>query len=182
LPLHATTHPDPETDTPYAAARLVLTLALMIVGTCGMYIVPVVLPVVQAEFGVARADAALPYSPLMIGFGIGGLIMGRLADRYGVMVPLLIGAAGLGAGFAVAGTTNSLAGFHAGSRSADRSSGKRRDVRAAHRRQSIGATKARLTEPPFSAPPALLRDPNSCSDQFSRSAPQLQAGTRTRSQ
>jgi MFS family permease len=66
---------------------------------------------VQAEFGVARADAALPYSLLMIGFGIGGLIMGRLADRYGVMVPLLIGAAGLGAGFAVAGTTHSLSGF-----------------------------------------------------------------------
>ena len=85
---------NPQTDTPYAAARLAVTLALMTVGACGMYIVPVALPAVQAEFGVARADAALPYSLLMIGFGIGGLIMGRLADRYGVMVPLLIGAAG----------------------------------------------------------------------------------------
>ena len=101
----------PQTDTPYAAARLVVTLALMTVGACGMYIVPVALPAVQAEFGVARADASLPYSLLMIGFGIGGLLMGRLADRYGVMVPLLIGAAGLGAGFAVAGMTHSLAGF-----------------------------------------------------------------------
>ena len=109
--IQATTHPNPQTDTPYAAARLVVTLALMTVGACGMYIVPVALPAVQAEFGVARADAALPYSLLMIGFGIGGLIMGRLADRYGVMVPLLIGAAGLGAGFAVAGTTQSLSGF-----------------------------------------------------------------------
>ena len=83
----------------------------MTVGACGMYIVPVALPAVQAEFGVARADAALPYSLLMIGFGIGGLIMGRLADRYGVMVPLLIGAAALGGGFAVAGTTHSLSAF-----------------------------------------------------------------------
>ena len=107
----AASSPNSETDSPYAAARLVVTLALMTIGACGMYIVPVVLPVVQAEFGVARADAALPYSLLMIGFGIGGLIMGRLADRYGVMVPLLIGAAGLGAGFAVAGTTHSLSGF-----------------------------------------------------------------------
>ena len=111
MPLPATTHPNPQTDTPYAAARLVVALALMTVGACGMYIVPVALPAVQAEFGVARADAALPYSLLMIGFGIGGLIMGRLADRYGVMVPLLIGAAGLGAGFAVAGMTHSLWGF-----------------------------------------------------------------------
>src|SRR5688572_1615608 len=83
----------------------------MTVGACGMYIVPVVLPAVQAEFGVARADAALPYSLLMIGFGLGGLIMGRLADRYGVMVPLLISAAGLASGFALAATTQSIATF-----------------------------------------------------------------------
>ncbi len=107
----AAAHPVPQTDTPYAAARLVVTLALMTVGACGMYIVPVVLPAVQAEFGVARADAALPYSLLMIGFGLGGLLMGRLADRYGVTVPLLIGAAGLGAGFALAATTHSLSAF-----------------------------------------------------------------------
>ena len=42
--------------------------------------VPVVLPAVQADFGVARADASLPYTLLMIGFGVGGLFMGRLAD------------------------------------------------------------------------------------------------------
>ncbi len=83
----------------------------MTIGACGMYIVPVVLPSVQAEFGVARADAAMPYSLLMIGFGVGGLFMGRLADRYGVTVPLLIGAAGLGVGFVVAGTSTSLAAF-----------------------------------------------------------------------
>jgi MFS family permease len=102
---------NPQTDTPYAAARLLVTLVLMTIGALGMYVVPVTLPAVQAEFGVARADAALPYSLLMIGFGIGGVLMGRLADRYGVMVPLLIGAAGLGAGFALAGTTHGLAGF-----------------------------------------------------------------------
>jgi MFS family permease len=100
-----------QTDTPYAAARLLVTLALMTIGACGMYIVPVVLPSVQAEFGVARADAAMPYSLLMIGFGVGGLVMGRLADRYGVTVPLMIGAAGLGIGFVAAGTSGSLATF-----------------------------------------------------------------------
>ena len=66
-----------------------------------MYVVAVVLPAVQAEFGVARADASLPYTAMMIGFGVGGILMGRLADRFGVMVPLLIGAAGLGIGYTV---------------------------------------------------------------------------------
>jgi len=97
-----------EVDSPYAALRLLNTLALMAVGSCGMYVVVVVLPAVQAEFGVARADASLPYTLTMIGFGIGGVLMGRLADRYGVMVPLLVGAAGLGVGFIAASMATSI--------------------------------------------------------------------------
>jgi MFS family permease len=80
----------------------------MTIGSSSMYIVAVVLPSVQAEFGVARADASMPYTLLMIGFGIGGVFMGRLADRRGVAVPLLIGAAGLGVGFVAAGLSGSL--------------------------------------------------------------------------
>jgi MFS family permease len=83
--------------------RLMAALALMTIGSGGMYLVAVVLPSVQAEFGVARADASLPYTALMIGFGTGGLLMGRLADRYGVMVPVLIGSVGLALGYAAAG-------------------------------------------------------------------------------
>ena len=97
-----------EVDSPYAALRLLNTLALMAVGSCGMYVVVVVLPAVQAEFGVARADASLPYTLTMIGFGIGGVLMGRLADRFGVMVPLLVGAAGLGVGFIAASMATSI--------------------------------------------------------------------------
>ena len=87
-------------DSRYAALRLAITLALMTIGSVGMYVVPVVLPAVQADFGVARADASLPYTLLMIGFGLGGIVMGRLADRFGVSLPLHVGALGLGLGFA----------------------------------------------------------------------------------
>lgn len=95
-------------DSRYAMLRLMITLALMTVGASGMYVVAVVLPAVQAEFGVARADASLPYTLLMIGFGIGGMLMGRLADRFGVMVPLLIGAACLGTGFILASMAGNI--------------------------------------------------------------------------
>ena len=95
-------------DSRYAVWRLAITLALMTIGSAGMYVVPVVLPAVQADFGVARADASLPYTLLMIGFGFGGIVMGRLADRFGVSVPLLVGAAGLGAGFSVAALANNI--------------------------------------------------------------------------
>jgi MFS family permease len=99
-------------DSPYAAFRLGVTLIIMMLSASGMYVVPVVLPAVQAEFGVARADASLPYSMLMIGFGLGGVVMGRLADRFGVMIPLVVGGISLGLGFVVAGTATGMATFN----------------------------------------------------------------------
>jgi MFS family permease len=95
-------------DSPYAWTRLIVSLLLMTLGGSGMYSVTVVLPRIQAEFGVARADASLPYTLTMIGFGIGGILMGKLSDRFGVMVPVLLGGVGLGAGFIAAGSATSL--------------------------------------------------------------------------
>ncbi|HUL56978.1 MAG TPA: MFS transporter, partial [Usitatibacter sp.] len=89
-------------DSPYAWTRLMITLAIITVGASGMYVVPVVLPAVQSEFGIARAAASTPYSLLMIGFGVGGVLMGRMADRFGIHWPLAVGAIGLGAGFILA--------------------------------------------------------------------------------
>jgi MFS family permease len=94
--------PQREADSAYAWWRLVATLGLMTVGSSAMYVVAVVLPAVQAEFAVGRSEASIPYTMLMIGFGFGGILMGRLADRFGVTVPLFIGAAGLGLGFLAA--------------------------------------------------------------------------------
>ncbi len=95
-------------ESPYAWTRLFVSLLLMTIGGSGVYTVSVVLPRIQAEFGVARGDASLPYTAAMIGFGLGGVFMGRLADRFGVMTPVLIGAAGLGGGFIMAGASGSL--------------------------------------------------------------------------
>jgi MFS family permease len=102
----------PATDSPYAWARLMVSLLLMTLGGSGMYSVTVVLPRIQAEFGVARADASLPYTLTMIGFGLGGILMGKLSDRFGVMVPVLLGAVGLGAGFIAAGSATTLWQFN----------------------------------------------------------------------
>jgi MFS family permease len=109
----AMTAADRTADSRYAWARLAAVLALMTIGSAGMYVVAVVLPAVQAEFGVARSDASLPYTLLMLGFGLGGIGMGRLADRFGVMVPVLVGAAGLGTGFALAAGAGSIGTFAA---------------------------------------------------------------------
>ena len=103
-----TTNKPKESDSPYAWARLAVSLALMTIGGSGMYGVTVALPLIQQEFSVARSEASLPYALTMIGFGIGGVLMGRLSDRFGVIVPVLIGAAGLSAGYIAAGLAPSL--------------------------------------------------------------------------
>src|SRR5690349_19945631 len=91
--------------------RLAASLALMTIGGVSMDGVVVVLPAVQAQFDVARADAALPYTLTMIGFGIGGILMGALADRYGGIVPVLVGALGLGAGLVLSGISANISQF-----------------------------------------------------------------------
>ena len=103
---------EPPGESAYAWLRLLVSLTLMTIGGSGMYGITVVLPRIQQEFAVGRSDASLPYSLTLIGFGIGGVLMGRLADRFGVMVPVLVGGVALGAGFLVAGSAQSLWQFN----------------------------------------------------------------------
>jgi MFS family permease len=97
-----------ELDSSAAWRRLAVAVALGTFGSVGMWSVPVALPVVQAEFGVARGGAALPYTLAMVGFAVGGVLLGRLSDRRGVVAPLLCGAAALSLGYIVAGLAGSL--------------------------------------------------------------------------
>ena len=104
-------HARGEAESLYACLRLGASLALMTIGGVGMYAMAVALPPVQAEFGVTRSAASLPYTLTMLGFGLGGILMGRLADRFGVMVPALIGGACLGTGMILAGSAGGLGQF-----------------------------------------------------------------------
>lgn len=98
-------------DSRYAYVRLLITMLLLTVGSGGMYVVAVVLPSVQAEFGIDRAQASMPYTALLVGFGVGGIWMGRLADRFGVMWPLLLGALCLGLGYILSGLSGGIWSF-----------------------------------------------------------------------
>ena len=79
--------------------RLLVSLALSTIGGIGLWSSVVVLPTIQAEFGIDRASASLPYTVTTLGFAVGGVLMGRAADRFGITVPLFLGAIALGAGF-----------------------------------------------------------------------------------
>jgi MFS family permease len=98
-------------DSRYAAWRLLATLGLVTLGNSGMYVVSVVLPVVQAEFGVGRGDASLPYTLMMVALGLGGMVTGRMADRFGIMRVLWVGALAVCGGYALASQASSIWAF-----------------------------------------------------------------------
>ncbi|TPG59661.1 MFS transporter [Roseomonas nepalensis] len=98
-------------DSSYAWWRLVAAVLLATIGGIGLWSIVVALPALQAEFGVARADASLPYTLTMLAFMVGGVGMGRLADRFGVVVPVVIGALALGAGYVATAFVSDLRQF-----------------------------------------------------------------------
>lgn len=95
-------------DSSYSWLRLAMSLLLGTIACVGTWSVVVVLPSVQAEFGTLRAGAALPYTCVMLGFGFGNIFMGRIADRYGIVVPVVMGAILLGAGYVLAAMAQTL--------------------------------------------------------------------------
>jgi MFS family permease len=100
-----------ERESVYAWTRLFAALSLSTIGGVGMWSVIVALPAVQAEFGVARSVASLPYTVTMICFGFGGILMGRLSDRFGISVSVVGGAVSLAVGYAAASQATSLGQF-----------------------------------------------------------------------
>ncbi|GJD48539.1 putative MFS-type transporter YhjX [Methylobacterium crusticola] len=95
-------------DSAAAWRRLVVSVLLTTIGGVGMWSVVVVLPAVQAEFGAARGAAALPYTLTMVGFAFGGVLMGRLADRFGIVAPLVLGGLCLVLGYGATALAGSL--------------------------------------------------------------------------
>src|SRR5690554_3901108 len=89
-------------DGPYSWFRLAVSVLAGTVVSVGMWSVVLVLPQVQAEFGVGRGDASLPFTATMVGFALGNLLLGRLVDRFGLATVLVGAALSLATGFTVA--------------------------------------------------------------------------------
>ncbi len=98
-------------DSAYAWRRLLISLIISTVGGIGMWSTVVVLPTIQAEFGLDRGDASLPYFAVSLGFAGGGVLIGRLVDRFGIVLPLIGGSVVLGLGYMVAAGTQNLLQF-----------------------------------------------------------------------
>ena len=100
---------DDSLDSRIAWSRLAVSLAIATIGNVGNWSIILIMPAVQAEFGIGRAEAALPYTLTMLGFALGNLLIGRAVDRYGISVALIGAALGSGLGFWLAALSGSVA-------------------------------------------------------------------------
>jgi len=95
-------------DGGYAWLRLLAAVLISTIGGVGMWSITVVLPTLQADFGVTRGDISFAYTAVMLGAVVGGPIMGRLSDKFGIITPVIAGAAMLALGLGLASLTANI--------------------------------------------------------------------------
>jgi MFS family permease len=88
--------------------RLVIALLIGSIGGVGMWAIVVMIPAVQAEFAATRGAVSLAFTLMMFGFGLGGVIAGKITDRFGIVPAMAISIAFLGVANVLAGLSGQL--------------------------------------------------------------------------
>jgi MFS family permease len=95
-------------DSRRAWIRLVTAVIIGSLGSVGMWSVVVALPAVQTEFGASRGTASLAFTMVMLGFGSGGVLTGKITDRYGIVTAIGLGIGILTLGYLGAANSSSI--------------------------------------------------------------------------
>src|SRR6187551_3120221 len=95
-------------DSRRAWIRLWIAVVIGSIGSVGMWSVVVVLPVVQSEFSATRGGASLAFTMVMLGFGAGGVVTGKITDRFGIVTAIGAGIAIMGLGYIGVGYVSAL--------------------------------------------------------------------------
>jgi len=95
-------------DSRRAWTRLAVAVLIGSLGSVGMWSVVVALPVVQNEFAASRGTASLAFTLVMLGFGLGQVLTGKISDRYGIVTAIGVGIGILGLGYIGAGLSPSI--------------------------------------------------------------------------
>jgi MFS family permease len=111
--VHAPSQPSKDSppftpDSRQAWVRLVLAVLIASVGAVGMWSVVVVMPVVQQEFAATRGAVSLSATMIFFGFGLGGVIMGKITDRLGIVPAMAVSIAFLTGSYVLAGLATAL--------------------------------------------------------------------------
>jgi len=95
-------------DSRKAWMRLAVAVLIGSIGSVGMWSVVVALPAVQTEFSASRGATSLAFTMVMAGFGLGGVVTGRIMDRFGIVTAIGIGIAVMGLGYVGIGQASAL--------------------------------------------------------------------------
>ena len=87
---------------------LFLCTAVATMTSIGMSTFSLFLPPIEKEFGLTRSMVTLPYMVAMLGWAVGALTFGKLADDRGSRPVVLIGIALMGTGFAGMGFSQNV--------------------------------------------------------------------------
>jgi MFS family permease len=96
---HKVTVQAAQTDSSYSWIRLAISMAAGTVACVGQWVIVLVMPQIQTEFGLDRGTASFAYTFMMIGFGAGNLMLGPIVDRHGIAPVLMAAGVALFAGF-----------------------------------------------------------------------------------
>ena len=99
-------------DSRQAWIQLGFALLIGSIGAAGMWTVMVVLPVVQADFSATRGAVSLATTMVFMGFGLGGVVTGRITDRFGIVAAIASSIVFLGISFVLAGLAARLWQFN----------------------------------------------------------------------
>jgi len=92
----------------YPIVRLIAALLMMTLSGSAIYASVMILEPAALELKVGRGVSSLLFAMFQFGFAFGGIVMGRLADRVGIMMPAVIGSIAIPAGFFAASHSDSI--------------------------------------------------------------------------
>ena len=111
--VHAPSQPSKDSppftpDSRQAWLRLALAVLIGSVGAVGMWSVVVVMPLVQQEFAASRGAISLAATMIFLGFGLGGVLMGKITDRLGIVPAMALSIVFLTGSYVLAGLSTAL--------------------------------------------------------------------------
>jgi MFS family permease len=111
--VHAPSQPSKDSpaftpDSRQAWLRLAIAVLIGSVGAVGMWSVVVVMPLVQQEFAASRGAISLAATMIFLGFGLGGVMMGKITDRLGIVPAMALSIVFLTGSYVLAGLATAL--------------------------------------------------------------------------
>ena len=95
-------------DSQYSWFRLIITFLIGTSLNIGMWAIVIVLPDIQKEFNFNRGEVSVLFSFTMVGFALGNFILGKLVDKYGIILTLLFASFTVILGFFISAFSYSL--------------------------------------------------------------------------